>query len=361
MTTITTQKRLNFDSSPESVSASVTFAKKMFYEVLIQMKARLSGSAAIVLEYFCACATFVDQAVFLPSAKKIAETLGIPLSTFYNALKRIEKSCPFIQIQTCGSMTIAVRTDPGKPKKILDFNDLESFTTQKNHFQKFVNGSQNLEIQHPEPMPDKDLSSPKTIKTVQTLQTGQGVDEKVNKEVGQDEVSSPSATTQEELPKEVVEKQINKQEKKDIKYTVLPNHREKKKVPPAVIQKKYDIPDDLLEKLKMFEIKTSEEVLVKISEHHISQAYCAVAHIENTFETIRDKTAVFLYQLPKQPIEKLGQRHSDELLEKQKQEVERIAKEKEDPGYFYEASNAFGRIKQIFERNSAKKKGAKIN
>ena len=46
-----------------------------------------------------------------------------------------------------------------------------------------------------------------------------------------------------------------------------------------------------------------EKVTKAIASYHISQVEGAIAHVENTWESIKNPRGVFLYQLPKQPIE----------------------------------------------------------
>jgi hypothetical protein len=65
-----------------------------------------------------------------------------------------------------------------------------------------------------------------------------------------------------------------------------------------------EVPDDLKEKLQELEIPLDSKVLGAIARHDISQAYGACAHVEKTWETISNPRSVFLYQLPKQPVEK---------------------------------------------------------
>ncbi len=71
-----------------------------------------------------------------------------------------------------------------------------------------------------------------------------------------------------------------------------------------------DLQTNLTEKLKNrlaeCQIPLDKKVVDAIEKHHISQVYGALAHIENTWETIDNPRAVFLFQLPKQPIETLG-------------------------------------------------------
>lgn len=68
------------------------------------------------------------------------------------------------------------------------------------------------------------------------------------------------------------------------------------------------IPEDLKNKLSELEIPLDNKVLKAIASHHLSQAYGAVAHIENTKETISNPRGVFLFQIARQPIESIGTR-----------------------------------------------------
>jgi hypothetical protein len=55
---------------------------------------------------------------------------------------------------------------------------------------------------------------------------------------------------------------------------------------------------------KSLGISLDKEVMVCIKKHHISQVQKAITHIENTWEDIRNPRSVFLYQVPKQTVEK---------------------------------------------------------
>jgi hypothetical protein len=66
------------------------------------------------------------------------------------------------------------------------------------------------------------------------------------------------------------------------------------------------IPQDLVNKLEELEIPLDSAVRKAIASHHLSQAYGAAAHVERTWETIDNPRGVFLYQIKRQPIEKLG-------------------------------------------------------
>jgi hypothetical protein len=84
----------------------------------------------------------------------------------------------------------------------------------------------------------------------------------------------------------------------------------KVKSPPALgkMGRKDDIPQELKSKLEELSIPLDNRVRRAIASHHISQAYGAIAHIENTWESISNPRGVFLFQINKQPIEPMGSR-----------------------------------------------------
>ena len=69
-----------------------------------------------------------------------------------------------------------------------------------------------------------------------------------------------------------------------------------------------DLPQDLKNKLEELEIPLDAKVRKAIARHHISQTYGAAAHVERTRATIDNPRGVFLFQLPRQPLEQLGTR-----------------------------------------------------
>jgi hypothetical protein len=72
--------------------------------------------------------------------------------------------------------------------------------------------------------------------------------------------------------------------------------------------RKDDIPQELKSKLEELSIPLDNRVRTAIASHHISQAYSAIAHIENTWESISNPRGVFLYQIFLQPVEPMGSR-----------------------------------------------------
>jgi hypothetical protein len=85
---------------------------------------------------------------------------------------------------------------------------------------------------------------------------------------------------------------------------------EKAQSPPALGQmgRKDDIPQELKSKLEELSIPLDNRVRRAIASNQISQAYSAIAHIENTWESISNPRGVFLFQINKQPIEPIGSR-----------------------------------------------------
>jgi hypothetical protein len=71
------------------------------------------------------------------------------------------------------------------------------------------------------------------------------------------------------------------------------------------------IPQELKAKLEELSIPLDKKVRNAISSNHVSQAYGAIAHIENTWETISNPRGVFLFQIARQPIESMGSRVRD--------------------------------------------------
>ena len=106
-----------------------------------------------------------------------------------------------------------------------------------------------------------------------------------------------------------------------------------------------EIPEELKEKLLELEIPLDSKVISAITSHDISQAYGACAHVENTWETITNPRGVFLFQLPKQPIEKLGSRYSEEIINNIKAQNQAIEEERKDPEYQKRSKEFFAQIR----------------
>ncbi len=93
------------------------------------------------------------------------------------------------------------------------------------------------------------------------------------------------------------------------------------------------------------EIPLDNQVRKAIASHHISQAYGAAAHVENTWDSINNPRGVFLFQLPKQPIEQLGSRYSEEILNNIRTQNQAIEEERKDPEYQKRSKELFAQVR----------------
>lgn len=305
----------------------VDFYKRPFKESITLLTAKLSGSTYRIIEFMSACCTFAEEVVFMPPAKQLAEILNMGLSTVYKCLDRIEEKCPFLQFKTNSEFIVAYRIDPNNPKFFLDFKNLESLPRQKNQFQKYRNDSHNLEKEEVESLAQEASEPPQTLQIVHTPQTGVKDDLKNNTESNKEkgELSQPIKKEKNRSKNSAIEENISA----DVAQLALP------------------IPPDILKKLREIEVEPTEQVIQAIKKHHISQVHGAIAHIENTWETIRNPLKIFLYQLPKQPIEKMGTRYRDELIQKTKQEIYAIELEQKTPEYQKAKKALLERVQQL--------------
>ena len=109
---------------------------------------------------------------------------------------------------------------------------------------------------------------------------------------------------------------------------------------------KEEIPLDLVEQLEQLNIPLDEILLSAIASHHISQAYGAAAHVERTWETISNPRSVFLYQLPKQKAERLGQQ-LPEIGPQMRKQYEAIEEEMTTEEYKQKSRELFAKLREI--------------
>jgi hypothetical protein len=65
----------------------------------------------------------------------------------------------------------------------------------------------------------------------------------------------------------------------------------------------FQLPNHLQQRLNRLGILPDQRLIQAISQYHLSQVTAALNHVEANFELIKSPKAVFLYQLPRQPIE----------------------------------------------------------
>ena len=240
-----------------------------------------------------------------------------------------------------------VRKDSG------DSQSCEKILRVEKKFSEVRKNSQSCENRGLKPL--SDIGS-ETLQTIQTSQTNQT----------QVEGGATFFQEEEQPKKEIVQETVQTQEVKEEKNlvskdeTVEQTSRDVVQDKPKIISPSKKsavrslepeaIPEDLKEKLQELEISLDKQVRKAIASHHISQAYGAAAHVENTWDTINNPRSVFLYQLPKQPIEKLGSRYSEELLNNIKAQNQAIEKERSDPEYHKRSREAFDRIRATLSK-----------
>lgn len=165
--------------------------------------------------------------------------------------------------------------------------DCESRRKNETSFSELRQVSQDCENESLEPLPDKDSTEPqinKTIQIIHTLQKGRGGSfDLLGEECGE------LSHEEEEEEEESTPSQLGDVLKRFTGVDEKVNDTE--------------IPDDLLKRLERLGIPLDEKVKSAIAFHHISQAYGAAAHVEKTWESIKNAKAVFLHQISQQKVE----------------------------------------------------------
>jgi|GEM_PF-4049052 len=258
---------------------------------------------------------FCDRAIEI-YPKQFALRWNLPESSVYKAIARL-KDLKLLAIKT-GKLIISW---------IVGSNSAESDNTQKEEvIEESSEVKTDYQIREPIIKSGNELSDPaidyqirqnrglkalgdiapaclQTIQNFKKIQTNQ-------KEVEQNKVQEEEVNQERKLIKlnyDVAQSEGKKDNSKEI-HKRTTEVKEKNNVPARVTRKKSKIPDDLRDKLETLGISIDDKILKAIAEYDISQAYGAAAHVENTWDTIKNPRSVFLFQLPKQPIEKLGAR-----------------------------------------------------
>ncbi|MGK7916121.1 MAG: hypothetical protein AB4038_11365 [Prochloraceae cyanobacterium] len=265
-------------------------------------------------------------------------------------------------------------SDPAKNSQIR-----EKIIRSDNSFSDLAKNSQIRENRGLKPLSDIGSEISQTIQTFQTNQTRGGEDEAFFQEAEQPEdsvVQEQVQQSKEDLKEEKklvslteTSRQVSRNVVQKKPKIISPS---KKRCDPASAQDALgsaprqfntsgkqasdEIPEDLKEKLLELEITLDNKVRKAIASHDISQAYGAAAHVENTWSTITNPRSVFLYQLPKQPIEKLGSRYSEEIINNIKAQNRAIEEERKDPEYQKRSSEFFTQIRATLNKKKSKKK-----
>jgi hypothetical protein len=165
------------------------------------------------------------------------------------------------------------------------------------------------EKRSPELLSKGDSDSLQTIQTIQTNQTNQT--EVVEGEKFQSQKLQPDTEGKEsgksknlKVGTEKLAREGNQKKLKPLSDSLeTPKSCSQNKIV-RQNDKHSQISAQLKARLEELNIPLDAKVSKAIASHHISQVDGALAHIENTWESIKNPRGVFLYQLPKQPIER---------------------------------------------------------
>ena len=288
-------------------------------------EANLTAAEWRLWSYLVELEPFGDRYLELPDLITIMQECDMKKSTFYAAIAKLQALELFdFQYQGIFARNLAI---PKNRKAVRKFgNDSENSETIpkiRKVVREIGNDSENSENQSPETLIHQASSSPQTLQNSQTNQTNQtevGGGEKffegkqeVNGQREDEQIKEAGGLKQGQGFKEGngLETSVSVEEK--VSRAVIQKNTE--------VQQTTDIPQDLIDKLEELEIPLDSKVKAAIASHHISQAYGAARHVEDTWATINNPRAVFLYQLPKQPMEKAKQRFSPEFLDWYRQAV----------------------------------------
>ena len=294
-------------------------------ELMALRKAKLINNAAYIHFALRAENPFCDRPLSI-EPKEFAHRWEIPESSVYKAIARL-KELGILNIRS-GKLTI-VWTENQKPEP--EPETAADYQIREN--------------QQSEPLSDKASSTLQTLQNIQTNQTRGGQE----KTFSQSQESDTQEAVQKLVQKTDDESKADSgKQNESVGQTTAEVVQEKTKIispSKKSADKNSSIPNDLRAKLEELEIKLDDRVINAIASHHLSQAYGAYRHVKKTWNSIDCPKAVFLHQLPKQPIEKLGSRYDEELLKNIKAQNQAIEQERSDPEYYKKSKDAFAQIR----------------
>ncbi len=304
-----------------------------FYALTPEMGQRLREANLTAAEwrlwsYLVEIDPFGDRYFECPDTISIMQLCNIKKTTLYKAMAKFQ-SLELFDFQDKGFFV----RNLGFPQKRKSFREngnlsenAENCPQKRKSFRENGNLSENAENCPPKRPSEADPELSQTIQTIQTSQTiqkGVGVENSeldpvldlVNKEICCDQQSySQQETVKEE--KLVNNKDFGK-DQSSVAVVQVTTKRLTKSVASeqSPVTQSPDIPQDLISKLKDLGISLDGEVRRAIADHDISQAYGAIRHVENTWETINNPRGVFLFQIPNQRIQKGPKPISENFLE----------------------------------------------
>jgi hypothetical protein len=288
-------------------------------ELIALKSAKLINNAAFVHLALRYENPFCDRPIeILP--KEFALRWGLPESSIYEAIGKLKK-LGVLLVKTGKAIVewvkVAVPTwaidsqfqrDSDHPESLRDYRSdseiPEKILESQNPFPDPRLLSEISENHCPEPLPSEDSSFLQTIQIIQTHQT------ELESEVSPIESGVGKGEEKIEFPVPPTESLSGNNNTGASTRSIEPIRTTFDRLVPAPAA----IPQDLIDKLEELHIPLDSQVRGAIASHQLSQAYGAAAHVSNTLDTIKNPRAVFLYQLPKQPVEKTPSGLSTEFL-----------------------------------------------
>ena len=223
-----------------------------------------------------------------------------------------------------------------------DSQSCEKILRVEKKFSEVRKNSQSCKNGGLKPLSDMSSSISQTLQNIQTNQTRGGQE----KTFSQSQESDPQEAVQELVQKTDDESKVDSgKQNESVGQTPRDVLQKNTKIISPSKSSSTSIPNDLKEKLEELEIPFDDQVRKAIASHHISQAYGAAAHVENTWDSINNPRGVFLFQLPKQPVEQPGSRYSEEIISNIKAQNQAIEQERSDPEYHKKSKDAFAQIR----------------
>ncbi len=301
-----------------------------FYALTPQMGQRLREANLTAAEwrlwsYLVEIDPFGDRYFECPDTISIMQVCNIKKTTLYKAMAKFQ-SLELFDFQDKGFFVRNLGF-PQKRKTVRKNGNLsentENCPQKRKLFRENGNFSENSEKQPPKDASDKGSGLSQNIQTNQTSQTGRGVK---NFQFGSDlDLVNEENTSNEQsylLQEEVKEEKLvdkkdsgEDQSSADVVQVTTKQYINEEISPKKKNEQPPDIPEDLISKLKDLGISLDGEVRRAIADHHISQAYGAVRHVQNTWETINNPRGVFLHQIPNQRVQKGPKPISENFLE----------------------------------------------
>jgi hypothetical protein len=311
-------------------------------ELIALRQAKLINNAAFVHLALRYENPFCDRPVeILP--KEFALRWSIPESSVYEAIGRLKKlgvllikrgkviiewvrnkiNIPVVVTELCPTVDLSQEADSDTNKTLSDStinsegsktlwdsrinSEIpESILRSQNNLRDPRINSEMSEKRSPEGLSKGDSDSLQTIQTIQTNQTEAVAEEKLNIQ------NSPATTEEKESDKSKNLEACTKKLAREGLTKKLKPLSDSLETPKSgsggkVVHQNDNhsqISAQLKARLEELNIPLDAKVSKAIASHHISQVDGALAHIENTWESIKNPRGVFLYQLPKQPIER---------------------------------------------------------